>query len=85
MNINSNIEKQLFAALGALLVIQIIVGLLAYNGLEQLGQGAAGAAAAAKTSNWATLAGFVLAAIIVAGAVLALSRNGEVLRAYTAN
>jgi len=37
MNINSNIGKQLFAALGALLVIQVVVGLLAYNGLAQLG------------------------------------------------
>ena len=85
MNINSNIGKQLFAALGALLVIQVVVGLLAYNGLAQLGEGAAGAGAAARTSNWATLAGVILAIIIVAAAVLGLTRNGEALRNYTAN
>ncbi len=85
MNFSSTISKQLVAAFGALLVIQVIVGLLAYNGVTQLGQGSASGAAAGQASVWASVVGVILAALVSAVAVINLIRNVNTLSNYTAN
>ncbi len=83
MNISSTMGKQLRAACGALPVIQLIVGVVAYNGISQLTQNTPGAAAAGQTGVWVTVIGVIAAAAVIALATSVVARSTEGVRRYT--
>jgi methyl-accepting chemotaxis protein len=85
MNMNSTMSKQLWTAFGALLIIQIVVAVMAYNGVTQLTQNSAGAFAAGQASVGASVVGLVVAVIVIIIASVMLTRSVEALRGYTAS
>lgn len=85
MNMSSTMYRQLAGAFGALLVIQLSVGVVVYNGLTQLAQNTSGAAAAGQASLWITVAGVILAAAVVVAAAVLVGHSAEVARGHAAN
>lgn len=83
MNTNSTMGKQLLAAFGLLLAIQLVVGVVAYSGITQLEQNSAGAGAAGQAGVLASVVGFIVAAIVIGAAVVILARSADNLRRYT--